>query len=270
MALKELLVHLDQTEAATVRLRLAMELACQHDSRLTALFVDEWNVAQSDRKPNPALACDASKASQRLRQDLESFHKSRGLEFEWHYAREFSEVAVKQAAAYADLCILGHDGTSNFSPADRAFCANVVSAIGTPVLLIPKSTRAGTLGRRIVVAWDASRAAARALNDALPLIEQSDHTTVVNVDSGMHQQSMAGLKRLAERLARHGTQADALQIEALPSRSIGDVLQAKAHELGADLVVAGAYGHARAAENIFGGVTRDLLERTQLPLLLSH
>ena len=270
MALKELLVHLDQTEAATVRLRLAMELACRNESRLTALFVDEWNIAQIDGKPNPAAAGEASKVSLRLRQDLESFHKSRGLEFEWHYAREFSEIAVKQAAVYADLCILGHDGTSNFPPADRAFCANVVIAIGTPVLLIPKSTQVGALGRRIVVAWDASRTAARAVNDALPLIEQSDYTTVLNVDSGMHQQTMVGLKRLAERLARHGTRADALQIEALPRKSIGDVLQAKAHELGADLIVAGAYGHARATENIFGGVTRDLLERTQLPLLLSH
>jgi nucleotide-binding universal stress UspA family protein len=71
-------------------------------------------------------------------------------------------------------------------------------------------------------------------------------------------------------VARHGPRVDALQIEAPAGRSIADVIQAKAGDLGADLIVAGAYGHARIRENLFGGVTRDLLERIEIPLLMSH
>ncbi len=75
---------------------------------------------------------------------------------------------------------------------------------------------------------------------------------------------------MTERLTRHGTRAEYFQIEMMPGRSIGDLLQARARDLCADLMVAGAFGHARVAERIFGGVTRDLLERMRIPLLVSH
>jgi nucleotide-binding universal stress UspA family protein len=270
MAIKELLVQLDQSDEAVVRLRLAMDLALRHASRLTALFVDELNIAELDQRPTPELSEGAHTASGRLRDELETFHRERGLEFEWHYVREFAGPAVKQAALYADLCILCDQGSSNCASADRAFCSDVAVTVGTPLLFIPKSSRLPSVGRRIVVAWDSSRAAARALADALPLIERSEQTTILNVDMGMHGQSVAGLQRLTERLSRHGTRAEYFQIEMMPGKSIGDLLQARASDLGADLMVAGAFGHARVAEKLFGGVTRDLLERMQIPLLLSH
>jgi nucleotide-binding universal stress UspA family protein len=268
VALKELLVHLDQTDEAGIRLRLGMDLARRHGSRLTALFVDEWNIAQPDQRPTPELQGAAQTAGGRLRADLEEFQRGSGTEFEWQYVRDFADAAVKQAALYADLCILGQQGASNCADVDRRFCANVVAAVGVPLLFVPTATHLEAVGRRIVVAWDGSRTAARALTDAMALIESSDQTIVLNIDSGMHQQSIAGLNRVAERLRRHGTRASAQQIEA--REPIGAVLQTQAQGFGADLIVAGAYGHARAIERIFGGVTRDLLHSMRIPLLLSH
>ena len=270
MALKELLVQLDETDEAVLRLHLAVDLALRHASRLTALFVDEWNIAQIDQRPSPELSDGAHAASRRLRDDLERFHTERGLEFEWHYMREFAGPAVKQAALYADLCILCDQGSSNCANVDRAFCSDIAVNVGTPILFTPKSTRLSSVGRRIVIAWDSSRAATRALTDAIPLIEESDHTIILNVDTGTHAQSTAGLQRLTERLSRRGTHAEYLQIERVDGRSIGNLLQARATSLGADLMVAGAYGHARVTEKLFGGVTRDLLETMQIPLLVSH
>lgn len=270
MALKELLVQLDQTDEAAVRLRLAMDLALRHNGRLTALFVDEWNIAQIDQRPSAELSDGAHTASRRHREELEWFHTERGLEFEWHYMREFAAPAVKQAALYADLCVLCDQGSSNCANVDRAFCSDIAVNVGTPILFIPKATRLSSVGRRIVIAWDSSRAAARALTDALPLIEQSERTTVLNVDNGTQALSAASLQRLTERLARHGTRAEYLQIERAGGQSIGNQLQARAAALGADLMVAGAFGHARVTEKLFGGVTRDLLEKMQIPLLMSH
>ena len=270
MALKELLVHLNHTEEAIRRLRLATDLACRHGCRLTALFVDEWNISQIDQRPTAELEGGVHTAGRRLRRELERNYAERGLEFEWQYVRDFSDTAVRKAALYADLCVLGHEGASNVPATDLNFCAKVVTEVGTPLLFIPKSTELDTLGRRIVIAWDASRAAARAVNDALPLIEHAADITLLNVDSGLHEQCGTSLSRLAERLRRHGPPTQVLQIELPAHRSIGDALQCEARKLGADLVVAGAFGHSRMTERLFGGVTRDLLERMSIPLLLTH
>jgi len=284
MALKELLVHLNQAEEVEVRLRLAMDLATRHASHLTALFVDEWNDVQMTARATAEMGLAAAgdldsldqsvnaeiqKTAARLRNEIDSARAERGLETEWRHIKGLSETAVKRFSFYADLCILGHEGLSEHGAADSAFCESILVALGTPILFVPRATSVTTLGRRIVVAWDSSRAAARTLNDALPLIGKSDRTTILNVDCGKHEQSTAMLKRLTERLKRHCASADFAQLEAQPE-AIADVLQVKALELGADLIVSGAFGHSRLKEHIFGGVTRDLLERTRLPLLMSH
>lgn len=270
MSLKELLVHVDQTDRATGRLRLAMDLACRHSCRLTALFVDEWNISQVDSKAGAERTDSVHRASRGLRNELEICNASRGLEFEWQYVRESSEIAVRTAAPYADLCVLGHQGNSNSMATDRAFCANVVAKVGTPLILVPEDAHFDSIGHRIVIAWDGSRAAARAINDALPLIERAEQVSILNVDSGLHEQTTASLNRLRERLSRHCPRAEARQIELPAYQSIGDALQAVALNMGGDLIVAGAFGHSRITERIFGGVTRDLLEKMKTPLLLAH
>jgi nucleotide-binding universal stress UspA family protein len=270
MAIKELLVHLDQTKAAEVRLRLALDLAHRHGSRLTALFVDDGDIAEINRVPSAELHGGVNTAGYRLRSQLEQFQKAHGLEFEWCYVRDFALSAIKQAAHSADLCVIGQEGASHYAAADQDFSTQVVSATATPLLFVPRASAPDTVGRRIVVAWDSSNAATRAVNDAMPLIEQSDLTAVVHVDSGAQKVPKMQLDRIAERLRRHGAQAIALEIEPSQGRSVSDLLQAEARALGADLIVAGAFGHSRLSERLFGGVTRDLLKGMQVPLLMSH
>lgn len=270
MALKELLVQLNHTEEALLRLRLATDLACRHGCRLTALFVDEWNIGELDQMPTSELQAGARAPGHRLRGELQRDHARRGLEFEWQYVRDFSLPAVKKVASYADLCVLGLQGASNIPTIDLSFCSKVVMEVGTPLLFIPKSTELATLGQRIVIAWDGSRAAARAVNDALPFIEQAVEITVLNVDSGLHEQTGTSLNRLAERLRRHGPPTQVLQIEIPAHQSVADTLQGEARKRGADLMVAGAFGHSRMTERLFGGVSRDLLEKMSVPVLLAH
>ncbi|HEY6925328.1 MAG TPA: universal stress protein [Steroidobacteraceae bacterium] len=109
----------------------------------------------------------------------------------------------------------------------------------------------------------------RALNDSIALIEKADRTWLLNVDSGRDTLPVQSLERVTERLRRHGGSVDFMQLPA-SGRSVAGVLPAKAQDLGADLIVCGAFGNSRLKENLFGGVTRDLLDPARLPLLLSH
>jgi nucleotide-binding universal stress UspA family protein len=122
------------------------------------------------------------------------------------------------------------------------------------------------------VAWNSSRASARAVNDALPLIERADRVTVVAVNPAEFAERYGALppQKMLEHLKRHGAEADGIWLDRIPPASIAAAVQAKAHEVGADLIIAGAFGHPRLWEKIMGGVTRDLLARISLPVLMSY
>jgi nucleotide-binding universal stress UspA family protein len=123
----------------------------------------------------------------------------------------------------------------------------------------------------VLVAWDGSREAARAAHDALPLLRQAELVTLLTVGEreADFEHHRPGLERMLRNYERHGV---AVQMEeALPAGyAISDVLLSRATDLGADLIVAGAYHHSQLRESLFGGVTRDLLERMVTPVLLSH
>lgn len=147
----------------------------------------------------------------------------------------------------------------------------VVFGSGRPVLLLPGRGRTAPdiAGAPVVVAWDDSRPAARAVADALPLLETASVVHVVTVleedPSGRHV-AHAGLLR---NLARHGIRAGHGTIPR-KGRPVGRALAEAAAERGAGLLVMGAYGHSRMRDFILGGATRDLLRDPPLPILLSH
>ncbi|MGH6834888.1 MAG: universal stress protein [Methylocella sp.] len=287
MALKDLLVYVDRTDAALVRLRLAVDLACRHASQLTALYVRQSSPAQLHERKMAELGLIPAEeldrldrrieasidgAAERLRSALEVFERERGLKTEWCCVDGLPSVAVPQHARYADLSILGHGAPADGDSGEYTFSEQILFVTGRPVLFIPVFGSFETLGRHIVVAWNSSRAAARAVNDALPLIERAERTTVLTVNPAdfIDRHDALPAERMVEHLRRHGASADAIRLEKVPGGSIADALQAKAHALGADLIVAGAFGHPRLWEKLLGGVTRDLLARMSLPILMSH
>ncbi len=294
VALKDMLVYVDQTPSATARVRLAVDLAGRHGSRLTALFAKEWNQGQLHERKAAELGLASAlqvqgidrrveaaidRAGEQLRATLLQLGEQRGLTVGWRDVEGSPSVVVPQQARYADLCILGHDtaipghDTSDDSTsADYNFSEQVLFVTGRPVLFVPATGNFKTLGYHVAVAWDSSRAAARSLDDAMSLIERSERITVLAVNPADYpeRRGAPSLEHIVADLGRHGVSVDVVQLENVPPHSIGDVLQAKAGEIGADLLVAGAFGHARLREKLLGGVTRDLLERMTMPLLMSH
>jgi len=164
---------------------------------------------------------------------------------------------------------LGQDITDSIG---YTFSEQLLFATGRPVLFVPAFGSFETLGRHIVVAWNSSRASARAVNDALPLIERAEQTTVITVNPAdfIDRHGALPAEQMVEHLRRHSASVEGIELKNVPAGSIADALQAEACKVGADLVVAGAFGHPRLWEKLLGGVTRDLLAQMSLPTLMSH
>ncbi len=287
MALKDFLVYVDQTEDSLVRLRLAVDLAVRNDSRLTAIFVREWNRDQLDLRKAAELGLVSAAGfdsldrrietsidavAERLRSTLETLARKHGLVAELRCVDGIASVVLPQHTRYADLCILGHDQAEGPASVNYTFAEQLLFVTGRPVLFVPPLASPKTLGRHIVVAWNSSRPSTRSLNDAMPLIERAERTTVLLINSSGVLRAHGGLpgEHIAEHLRRHGASTDVVRIDDVPPDSVADRLQAEARALGADLIVAGAFGHPRLWEKLLGGVTYDLLTRMSLPIFMSH
>jgi nucleotide-binding universal stress UspA family protein len=287
MALKDVLVYVDRTANSLVSLRLAVDLAARHRSHLTALYIKELSDDQLAGRKAAELGLVSARGMQnferraeatmqawadRLHSMLDELTRGRSVEAELQAIDGEAASMVPQWARYADLCILGRDEAEGAASINYTFSEQMLFVTGRPLLFVPPIESLTTLGRHIVVAWNSSRPATRSLNDALPLIERAERTTILMVNPagfiGTHHAPPG--ERMVEHLKRHGVTADTVEIDDVPSRAIAETLQAQALALGADLVVAGAFGHPRLWEKILGGVTYDLMAGMRLPIFMSH
>lgn len=174
------------------------------------------------------------------------------------------DVAANQCR-YFDLCLVG---LAADNPAARMTAEAILFGAGRPTLLLPDATDVGVLGH-VVIAWDGSRVAARAVADARPFLERASRVTIV---SATDEKPLPGKdigERLAEGLRMRGLTADAASIQA-GDRSIGVALQEHALKIGGKLLVMGGYGHSRVRDFVLGGATEGVLADLRLPVLLSH
>ena len=123
--------------------------------------------------------------------------------------------------------------------------------------------------KTVVVAWDFSRAAARAVADAIPLLEKAKEVRIVTVANEKVFDSKHSAEELAKNLSRHGIDVVLDKVDAA-GRTIGEVLETHTASCRADVLVMGAYGHSRFREFILGGATRSLLSKPPIPILFSH
>jgi len=154
---------------------------------------------------------------------------------------------------------------------DQWYAETLIFGSGRPSIVLSQNAveRPSAVLDRVMVAWDFSRPASRAVADALPILERAKHvfvTTVLNEKAIAKGRSGA---ELAKNLARHGVEIVLDEVDAA-GRSVGAVLEACIAERKADLLVMGAYGHSRVREFVLGGATKAMLARPPVPILLSH
>lgn len=201
-----------------------------------------------------------------------------GLSHEW---REFdcedenpfgtAATVVVGSARCADLVIAARDNPSWSLSGHLDLAEPLLLESGRPVLVLPGDTLPRAVPRRIVVAWNGRREAARAAFDALPLLQKAEAVTVVWIAA---ERDNIGFRDsanidLCAALARHGVRCEA----STRSNSRGDsgaALLAAVDALDADLLVMGCYGHSRLREMILGGASRHVLQNARVPVLMSH
>jgi len=219
-----------------------------------------------------SIAASISAVTERLQATLDELSSDKGIPTDLVDIDGAAAVAVPQYARYADLCILGQNEPGGPASVNYTFAEQLLFVTGRPVLFVPADHSVKILGRHVAVAWNSSRPAARSLNDAMPLIEHAERTTILMINPSGFIDSHPGPpgEQLIEHLARHGATVDSLRIENVSHSAIADRLQEEANAKGADLIVAGAFGHPRLWEKMLGGVTHDLLTGMRLPIFMSH
>jgi nucleotide-binding universal stress UspA family protein len=287
LGLKDILVHVGRTEDSLGRLRLAIDLASRHQARVVALYAWELSDEQLEERRTADMGLASGAAYDRMmrreeaqidedakstRSVVEALGHQRGVEIEWRCVTGRISDLLGQHARYSDLCVVGHRSAVSTARSDYTLSEKLLFVTGGPVLFIPPGEALATLGHHVAVGWNSSRAAARALNDAMPLIERADRTTIlaVNADEYIDQNGGLPTEWLVSRLSRHGAKCEVIRIESIPAPSIAGELQDQARKLGADMLVTGAFGHPKLWEKLFGGVTRGLLDRMTMPTLMSN
>lgn len=281
MSYKDLLVVVDSEPASPGRVELAAALAERFAAHLVGLY--PLPIPEAPRHfgyydptlLDPFFREMREKSREICDKEREAFEhvaSLRGLSAEWRVADAGAESDAALHARYVDLTILGQlDPDRGDSELMRPRPEHVALASGRPVLVVPYAGRYETVGRRVLIGWSATREAARAVSDAMPLLASAEIVTVLTIDAREGTDAHGELPGadISLHLARHGVK---VEIERTVSAGIpaGDVLLSRAADLGADLLVIGAYGHSRVRELLLGGVTRSILQSMTLPVLMSH
>lgn len=225
----------------------------------------------------PALAAAESRKSstnalallttfQQAAEKREVFHERRS---ETCLISEVADVLVEHARL-RDLTIVPV-GEGDYVDVGDWYVEQIVFGSGRPTLITPKpaSHRGALTLNTVVVAWDFSRPAARAIADAIPILAMAKRVYVVTVTGDKAINTRRSGAELAKHLAIHGVEVT-LDTTNAAGRSIGDTLDSYVASREADLLVMGAYGHSRIRDFILGGATKSMLARPPLPIFLSH
>ncbi len=274
MAIKDILVHVDNTSACAQRLEIAMRLAQKHEAHLTALFARAFG-----NLPNLAIGHkrEIDKQREESQARFEAAAKAAGISGEFRTAdcRSSTDLVTDQLLVHArhvDLAIVGqHDRSRDDGSVPDDLAASLVLGSGRPVLVIPYAGEFKKLGERVLVAWNGSRESVRAINDAIPLLVDAKRVGVLalNPSEGGRIHGDLPSADICLHLSRHGVRAEAQMLSARDI-DLGDMFLSVLADDGADLLVMGAYGTPRLRELVLGGVTRHILRQMTVPVLMSH
>jgi nucleotide-binding universal stress UspA family protein len=276
MEIKDIVVFADGRETTAGTLEWAATLAQEHDAHLTAAFVwpsitaagpDAFVRGDAIKELLDAYQAEVAALEGACRVPFEREARSKGLRTSWRSIHSLDDLVTH--ARYADVAIVARSSSLTPGGVPLELPRDLVVASGRPVILLPPEP-APLGGGRVLVAWNSSREAARAVADALPFLRRADAVQVLVVDAvantGHGEEPGADIAR---HLVRHGAKVDVRRLSS-EGRDVGGLILSEAASFGAVLLVMGAYGHSRFTEFVFGGVTRTALREAALPVLMSR
>ncbi|MBL8565062.1 MAG: universal stress protein [Hyphomicrobiaceae bacterium] len=278
MAIKDLLVAYDGNEASQRALEFAVQMSRKYDAAVTALSVSKpepfeshlrkW-IPDNVRESMVAARLDAAR-------DIEAKFRAQlaALDYKgqahWIVEEGQPDLTLARSVRFFDILLIGQFITA-FSTEHRTVDPHeLLQRAGKPIIIVPKDYKVRPFKEEAAIAWDGSRNAARALTDAMQILETKKKIYILTGKTEKHGSDLGALPSLDlnAHLARHGIKSQFVTLD--PSRGVGEAILDQCEALQPDVLVMGAYGRAKFGSQLFGGVTRHILQHHKLPVLLSH
>jgi nucleotide-binding universal stress UspA family protein len=279
MSYKSILVHVDQTAPAAERIRLAAAIAEDNQAHLIGtamtgvshLVFEEGAFNQNDPAFDHHLRNLRAYANKSLDDFSTLIKETRVSSVERRLMDDDAVTGMTQQARYADLVVVGQFDPACGVPGVMAdFPESVVMNSVRPVLIMPHTRRFSAVPKKIVVAWDASMTATRAIMNALPLLKRSSRTDIVIFNPTVHPETHGEQPGadIALYLSRHSIKVNVICRDTRVNE--GEALLSYCADETMDLIVMGGYGHTRFREMVLGGATREILLSMTVPVLMTH
>lgn len=278
MAFKDIMVFVDTAPSSIHRLRVAADLAQRYAGHLIGVYVtppvnqvyDGFARGEAIRTVGQRRREEAERSILEIGRQFADLARRNDIQAEFRLIlNSEGDQSIIVNSLYADLAIVGQ--TEPHGLPQGWLSDHLLLASGVPVLVMPNEWAADSIGDRVVVAWNASKEARRAITDALPLLSTAQAVKILIVDAAENADrhgEEAGAN-IARHLARHGAQVEVEQLSS-NGASVAEVVLAAARKDNADLIVMGAHSHSRSMQLLFGSVTRAILKDATMPVLISR
>lgn len=279
MSVQSILAVVDHRESTESVMHAALALADLHNAHVTGLFsvppfeLPAFYTAGVPESMLEAHSQATANAAEKAREVFDRMVDAAGRTDRSEFV--VAEGSPVENAAYFsrlnDVTIVAQETEEDTGMLAFPNPADLMLKSGRACLVVPHDYRGDSLGRSILVAWDASREAARAVGDSMLLFEMAEKITALAVDAyGKSALGESAVHELAEHLARHGHEVEARHHHLETEESVAGFLMKQAGEVGADMLVMGGYGHSRLREFVLGGETSYMLKNMDRPVLFSH
>lgn len=269
--MKTILLHIADDNGQESRLQVALDIARAQEAHLSCLQ------PSSQFKPMPYAPmggqfvadinlADFQEMERAHRVKIEERLKSEDVPWNWQLGLGDAATLLAEHSGLADLLVVSQSAGKNARDGDPApIAGDVVIHASTATLVVPMECQGFESSKPFVAAWNGSKEASRAIRFALPMLRLASEVHIVMIDEGRDMPNLDA----STYLSRHGIASELHQISA-KKRKASEVIEEFATEKGAAAIVMGGYGHSRLRETLMGGVTREQLFGSRLPLLMAH
>ncbi|HEY8102633.1 MAG TPA: universal stress protein [Burkholderiaceae bacterium] len=279
MSYKTILVHVDRSKHAPARIKLAAEIALAENAHLIGAamtgisrFIYQDSGIDISQTVVAAQIDALNESANHALAEFDSIAKQLGvLSYEKRLVNDEPAGGLALQARYSDLVVVSQtDLDEPGSSLESDLPEYVMLNSARPVLILPYAGQYSHVGKNILVGWDGSMEATRAITNAIPLLKRAKNVTVAlfNASSQIDVHGEQPGSDIALFLARHNIKVEVVQRNT--SNDIGNAILTTAADLQSDLIVMGGYGHTRFREVILGGVTLTILNSMTVPVLMSH
>ncbi len=272
MSLKNILAAYSGWTKTGSALRHAIRIAEHNDAWITGIV---------SHGPSTIEKQYGARLNSVVRTELRRLDAERLAEIQARFDTVMTEFGKPERAEFVDLKAAGVADVSTYArvfdlvvltnPTERPEDAHLAASpdkialqSGRPVLIVPEDFESTKLSDHALIAWDGKRSAARALGDAMPVLEEKPKVTVLTIG----KTELPGTDRLMTNLERHGIRAD-LQVRPRKTGT-GQTILAAAEDLSAEIIIMGAFEHSKFAHDLVGGVTTDVMKLAKVPVFMSH